>query len=437
MADKKSVVFLEETEIDRRIHDAVAKVQNKDKPKIYGVSGMGSENPQWARTYDAAGITLNIVQNGRYKECVASDEAFQEFFRPKKYIDEHGNHFLTFTPKSYRIDRTSAGEITALSIKEYEDGDEQKGFKVYDFFKNWITENEYSGIVSRDVAQYLSSCYDKLNESTYSGNVSNADDISELIVRSVPNESFNESYASWDEGTQVIKQTDQRYTKLSWMFLAFFRDMCCVYFARSDIHNFFGLEFEENPDDGASRWSSIEQSNLTGETDGMTSHTGFDTESNHYRIFDLDHALAGVTVDGCYMTAEGFYFSRLPDFDISADEGAKISSITSMPTSYEGEYDIITKIAYDPANPDIRLAVAQRKVTADYPEASLQNIYYSCINKLYKIEEYGQRSQLYALAYYTTEQYPDSGLFFSGWGGGVDRAWSGDCYALRLCKTPS
>ena len=85
MADKKSVVFLEETEIDRRIHDAVAKVQNKDKPKIYGVSGMGSENPQWARTYDAAGITLNIVQNGRYKECVASDEAFQEFFRPKKY----------------------------------------------------------------------------------------------------------------------------------------------------------------------------------------------------------------------------------------------------------------------------------------------------------------------------------------------------------------
>lgn len=441
MSEKKSVVFLDENEIDKRIHEAIAEIKNNTGTtgaKIYGVSGIGSQNPIWTRTYDAAGITLNISQNGTFKECVASDTIFQEFFKPKKYIDEHGNHFLTFTPKSYRIDRSSSGEITALSIKEYEDGDEERGFKVYDFFKNWISETEYDGIVSRDVAQYLSSCYDTANEEVYADYIDDTTDISSLVVRSIPGAEFNASYAEWKAGTQVIKNTDSRYRKLTWMFVTFFRDMCSVYFARSDIHNLFSIEFSmyENGD-GNLAYEEIQQSNVTGSTDGMNSHTGFDTASNHYRIFDLDHALAGVTVDGCYQTDEGFYFSRLPDFDISTDSGAQISTITSKPTTYNGEYDIITKIGYDVANPDIRLAVAQRKTTVDYPEDTIQNIYYSCLNKVAPIES-GVRGQLYAFAYYSTLLYPDNGIFFCVWGDGVYRAWgSDDDGALRLCKVPS
>lgn len=439
MSEKKSVVFLDENEIDKRIHEAVAEIKNNASTtgtKIYGVSGLGSQNPIWTRTHDAAGITLNITKYGSFKECIASDEVFQEFFKPKKYIDEHGNHFLTFTPKSYRIDRTSSGEITALSIKEYESGDEEKGFKVYDFFKNWTSETEYDGIVSRDVAQYLSSCYDTLNEEVYSGDIGENTDISSLVVRSVPNASFCLSYATWKEGTQIIKNTDARYTKLSWMFVTFFRDMCSVYFARSDIHNLFSVEFTTYEDENGLKYESLTQGEITGLTEGMSSHTGFDTVSNHYRIFDLDHALAGVTVDGCYQTENGYCFSRLSDFDILTDSGARISTITSKPTSYSGEYDIITKIGYDIQNPDIRLAVSQRKVTADYPEDTIQNIYYSCKNKVASIGT-GERGQLYAFSFYSAEQYPDSGIFWCYWFSGVAGAWSNDYYALRLCKTPS
>lgn len=440
MSEKKSVVFLDENEIDKRIHDAIAEIKNNigtTGTKIYGVSGMGSQNPIWTRTFDAAGITLNISQNGSFKECVASDAVFQDFFKPKKYIDEHGNHFLTFTPKSYRIDRTSSGEITALSIKEYESGDEEKGFKVYDFFKNWISETEYDGIVSRDVAQYLSSCYDNLNDEVYSEYIGETTDISSLVVRSVPNASFILSTAEWEAGTQVIKNTDARYTKLSWMFVTFFRDMCSVYFARSDIHNLFLVGFSGNKNGNSYEYDPLPIGENTGSTDGMISHTGFDSISNHYRIFDLDHALAGVTVDGCYQAEDGYYFSRLPDFDISTDLDAKLSTITSKPTSYEAEYDIITKIGYDTENTDIRLPVSQRKTTVDYPEGTVQNIYYSCVNKVAPFDAGYTRGQLYVFSSYTSGLYPDSGIFLNRWASGVYSAWYYYYRALRLCKTPS
>lgn len=427
----KSVVFLDENEIDKRIHNAVAEIKNRTGAKIYGVSGMGSQNPIWTRTYDAAGITLNISQNGSFKECVASDSIFQEFFKPKKYIDEHGNHFLTFTPKSYRIDRTSSGEITALSIKEYEDGDEEKGFKVYDFFKNWISETEYDGIVSRDVAQYLSSCYDTANEEIYSGYVEDTTDISSLVVRSVPDADFNASYAPWKIGTQIIKNTDPRYGKLSWMFLPFFRDMCAVYFARSDIHQMFDIFDGEQPPFEAKSCSTI-----TGETDTMNSHTGFDTTSNHYRIFDLDHALAGVTVDGCYQQIDGFYYSRLFDFDISSTKTGIRTSIDVNRNIYGEDFDTITKIKFDPNNPDIRIVTARRKTTVDFPEGTVPFEYYSCKEKVYDPGDV--RGQLFAFGYDCTELLFDNGIYYGYWDYDVVDAWCGDddC-ALRLCKSPS
>lgn len=199
------------------------------------------------------------------------------------------------------------------------------------------------------------------------------------------------------------------------MFVTFFRDMCSVYFARSDIHNLFSVAFNAYKNsDGILTYDAISLGETTGLTEGMASHTGFDIISGHYRIFDLDHALAGVTVDGCYQTEEGYYFSRLPDFNILNDSGASMSTIISKPTSYFGEYDIITKIGYDTENSDIRLAVSQRKTTVDYPADTIQNIYYSCKNRL-ALPSSGKRGQMYAFSYYSTLQYPDSGIPDDWW----------------------
>lgn len=413
----KNVIFLDENEIDKRIQTAVKNVKVGNGAKIYGVSGIGQENPVLTRTYDAAGITLDIEDDGDIIECVASDSAFQEFFNFPEHTDELGNVFLTITPKAFKFDRTSNGEVTAISVKEYEDGDEEKGYMLHSFFKNWITETEYDGIVSRDIAKYLGYYNEETNQ-----------------IEAKSNRDYLSSYKPWAEGREIIKNTNPKYGIMSWMFVDLFRMLFLIYFARTDIHKLFGLTWNYTED------GSLEESyyygTLTGTTDEIISHTGFNKDSNHYKIFNIDHALYGITVDGCYHDINGFYFSHLFEFDASKDNGALKSSIMEGCTSYDGEYDIITKIKYDSFDPAFKVGVSARQVTSEFPEGSIPNIYYSANQKIASIDEEGVRGQLWVFGW-NDLQYPDKGAFFSVWYDGFGSAWLDGGDGVRLCKSPS
>lgn len=414
----KNVIFLDENEIDKRIQTAVKNAKVGNGAKIYGVSGIGQENPVLTRTYDAAGITLDIEDDGDVIECVASDSSFQEFFNFPEHTDELGNVFLTITPKAFKFDRTSNGEVTAISVKEYEDGDEEKGYILHSFFKNWITETEYDGIVSRDIAKYLGHYNEETNQ-----------------IEAKPNRDYSSSYKPWDEGREIIKNTNPKYGIMSWMFVDLFRMLFLIYFARTDIHKLFGLTWDYTDEDGMEK--KYDYGILTGTTDDIISHTGFNKDSNHYKIFNIDHALYGITVDGCYREKEGFYFSHLFEFDASKDNGALKSSIMEGCTSYDGEYDIITKIKYDTFDPAFKAGVSARQVTSEFPEGSIQNIYYSANQKIISADymEEGDRGQLWVFGW-AFQQYPDKGAFFSSWDDVFAFAWGGGV-DVRLCKSPS
>lgn len=404
--------------------------------KIYGVSGIGNENSILTRTNDAIGITLSITDKGNYKECVASDNNFQKFFDFPEHTDDLNNVFLTITPKAFKIDLTSDGEITAISVKEYEQGDENLGFVVHPFFKKYTSENSYSGIVSRDIAKYLSSAYDKVNEEIFEGSVSETNK-KNIVVRSVPNVDYTKSNASWDLGREIVKNTNGSYGVMSWLFLDLFRTLCLIYFARTDLNSLFDVEFEYSDSDYGREYESLSHGNLTGATNQIESHTGYNSETHQFKIFNIDDALASITIDGCYQTDDGFYFSYLFDFDASKDTGAHKSTLLTRVTGYNGEYDIITKISYDISEPAFKLATALRPTTEDKPECSMQNIYYSATQKICGLTEHSFRGQLYSFARYNRDIYPDFGVFFSVWLYGFDRCWyNGDGEAVRLCKSP-
>ena len=84
----KNVVFLDENEIDNRIQTAVKNAKIGNNAKIYGVSGIGQENPILVRTHDAAGIDLVLTNNNGLIECVATDDTFQKFFNFPEHTDE-------------------------------------------------------------------------------------------------------------------------------------------------------------------------------------------------------------------------------------------------------------------------------------------------------------------------------------------------------------
>ena len=432
MGEKNNVVFLDEEETMRRIHKACSDIQNNNKgSKVYGVSGIGNENPILVRTYDAATVELSVATKGKYKECVANDAAFQKFFDFPEYTDELGNVFITITPKSFRIDRTSNGEITAISVKEYEEGDEKLGFNVHPFFKNYVSETEYNGVVSRQVAKYMSSAYDVENEEVYEGYIDESNK-ENIVVRSVPNAEYRQSYANWDTGREIVKNTNPSYGIMSWMFVDLFRMLFLIYFARTDIHNLFGLHFEyEETDEG--RVIGLARGELTGATDEISSHTGFNPETNQYKIFNIDDALAAISVDGCYQTEDSFYYAYQFDFDTYTSEGATKSTIHSKVSSYNGEYDIITKMGYDLNEPAFKVALAARPVTEEHPEDTIQGVYYSAKQKINPAEP-GERGQMVAFAYALDELFPDNGAFFGVWYDDY-YAWYRN-FGLRLCKAP-
>lgn len=429
----KNVVFLDENEIDNRIQTAVKNAKIGNNAKIYGVSGIGQENPILVRTHDAAGVDLVLTNNNGLIECVATDDTFQKFFDFPEHTDELGNVFLTITPKAFKFDRTSGGEVTAISVKEYEDGDEANGYMVHPFFKNWTSETTYDGIVSREIAKYLNAAYDIVNDEVFEGDVneSNRDD---LVVTSKPGLNYYSSYAPWEHGRYVVKNTSEKYGIMSWMFIDLFQYLFLIYFGRTDIHRFFDV-LEWSIDEYGCCSEDVEMSPMTGTTDSIESHTGFNTESNHYKIFNIDNALFGISVDGCYHTNDGYYYSHLFDFDASIDTGALKSTISNKITDYVTEADMITKIGYDEYEPAFKVPVAARQCTADQPAGTVQNIYYSCRQYLYEPSD-GVRGQLISFAWYGTVFFPDNGAFYSRWDRGFSDAWVNNVGAVRLCKSP-
>lgn len=429
----KNVVFLDENEIDNRIQTAVKNAKIGNSAKIYGVSGIGQENPILVRTHDAAGIDLVLTNNNGLIECVATDDTFQKFFDFPEHTDELGNVFLTITPKAFKFDRTSGGEVTAISVKEYEDGDEANGYMVHPFFKNWTSETTYDGIVSREIAKYLSAAYDVENDEEFEGEV-NENNRDNLVVTSKPGLNYYLSYAPWEHGRYVVKNTSEKYGIMSWMFIDLFRYLFLIYFGRTDIHNYFGLDFSISEDGICDE--DIIISEITGTTDVIKSHTGFNTETNQYKIFNIDNALYGISVDGCYHTNDGYYYSHLFDFDAYVDNGALKSTITNKITDYVTEADMITKIGYDDYEPAFKVNVAARQCTADQPAGTVQNIYYSCRNYMYEPYDEGARGQLIAFSCYGTCIFPDNGAFYSYWFNDFNNAWYYDGRAVRLCKSP-
>lgn len=430
----KNVIFLDENEIDKRIQTAVKNVKIGNGAKIYGVSGIGQENPVLTRTYDAAGITLDIEDDGDVIECVASDSSFQEFFNFPEHTDELGNVFLTITPKAFKFDRTSNGEVTAISVKEYEDGDEEKGYMLHPFFKNWITEKSYDGVVSREIAKYLNAAYDTVNGKVFEGYVdsTNRDNI---VVTSKPGLNYQLSYASWENGRYVVKNTNEKYGIMHWQFVSLFRLLFLIYFATTDIYDLFELgNFGDNGDNNES------YGDITGSGDQIISHTGFNWNSYTFKIFNIDNALYGITIDGCYQTNEAYFYSNLFDFDGSIDEGAIKSTIIPNGSGSENEadYDTITKMEFDKGEPFFMQATAFRQATSDVPQGDLAaaHQYYCCQQKKWTPDE-GERGYLIAFNYSGCPSNFES-AFFSFWYVVFDRAWlDGDYWAVRLCKSPS
>ncbi|MFA5575399.1 MAG: hypothetical protein WC994_10180 [Brumimicrobium sp.] len=402
---------------------------------IYGIRGLGQENPILTRTYDAKSVTLDIVTNGDFKEVYASDQAFQDFFNFPEHTDALGNVFITITPKSFRFDLTSNGEIIAISVKEYEDGDEELGFHVHSAFKKWVTETAYDGVGSIQIAKYNNSAYD-VNYDDYADGISDIDDIR---VRSVEGVTTDHHYASWDDGLYIVKNTHSDYNLLHWMYLDLMRMLMVIYFARTDIHNMFEIPFDWAGDN----WEeTTEKSSITGNTDGMDSHTGFKADTRQYRIFGLDDFITGTTINGCYVAPGQHIYSHLFHFDALNDDGGLTSSLPKLTNYGDGDFDIITKLGFDPLEPAFKVPVALRPTTSETPEDSVQNIYYSSkgiipSDSQIAGNEQNQRGQLYAFSYRTQYIFPDNGIFYSRWYDGFYYAWDCDYYSsARLCKPP-
>lgn len=423
-------VLLEEAEIDRRIAAAVAQVNTKGRD-WYGVSGLGGESTQLIRTGRAAGVTLNIVDNeddSNLKEFVLSDATMQAFFNFPKHTDSHGNVFVTIRPLSFRIDRKSNGEVQAISVKEYEQGDEELGFELHPAFKKWTSNTEYNGYGNLEVAVYLSACYDTDNEEVYEGDVSSASDISVLEVNSKSGLSYVLSYATWQAGMQVIKQTDASYNMFHVNVWGLFKDLAYIYLATTDPWGLVGVD----------KTNGDAESDMTGETDGIVSHSGFNASAFIFKLFNIDNFFAPTVVNGIYNThGNNIYFANKIDTDASSDTDYIKSSIPfTFPGEYGSEeYDIVTKVTRDAQNFALSLPTAYRPIENNRWEEP--DIYYASGVEGYEPSQ-GNRGQIYSVFNYgpTDGHFGGIGIEYSGWVGAFVDAWYDCTYALRLCKAP-
>lgn len=420
---EKSVVFLDENEIDNRIEKAIANLKINSNRKIYGVSGLGNQNPILTRTYDAAGIDFIVEsEDGVNIDCYAkNNEEFNEFFNFKPYHDELGNVFVTITPKSFRIDREASGEITAISVKEYEIGDEERGYEPHSFFKKWTSETEWDGIVSRDVAVFLSSSGDK-----------NGVD----VITSEPGVEYGyDYYNSLLEVRNAIQRTNPRYGIVDWMYLDFFRLMCVIYFGRTDLMNMINYPFAKDERGDWSEQELITPDNMP--INYRKNHTFFNKEYKHFTIFNISNAFVATYIDRCcYIHGEGFYYTHLFEFNPDNTTEYIKSNITTGVTSYNEACGAISKLRYDTTDVAFKIATASIKLASFGPhEESPENLYCYYSGKqridIQDIKE-GEKRLCCAFAKNQRTLYPDHGIFTMSW----QNHFSLYSLAIRLCKSP-
>ncbi len=412
-------------------------MQKRPTSKIYGVSGMGSVNPVWKRTYDASGVKLSLVPQGgsaNLIDFVLSDPAMQDFFNFQQTTDAKGNVFVIIPPMSFRYDRIHDGEVEALSVKLYEDGDESLGYELHPAFKKWTSNSAFDGYGSVQIAKYLSSAYDTQADSEAEDDLTGRDP-SEIKVRSVSDVDYTLSYVDWADGMEMIKATDPTYHMFHWMYRDLFVKLASIFFARADIYNMLGLE------DGQT------MEGVTGTTDEITTHSGFNKDSGQIKVFGLDAAFEATNVNGIYWNkSRDVYYTHLIDTDAATSSGYKKSSVP-LPNGYgEGYYaGSITKISVDSTEKALAVPTANRKLSEaegeDASEVKNHSEYYCS-----RYRDWGppsDRGQVWAFQKYLNGEgtvFTEDGLFFSGWCNEFNDAWNGyGSYggALRLCKIPS
>ena len=414
--------------------ETVDLVMRRPIGKIYGVSGMGSVTPVWQRTYDAAGVTLSLTNqsgNSNLVNFVLSDNAMQEFFHFQETTDANGNVFLVIPPLAFRYDRINENEVEALSVKLYEDGDEQYGFELHPAFKKWTSNTVYSGYGNIQIAKYMSVPLDTKTQSAATGSLSGRN-ASEIKVRSVKGGKYSLSYVPWGEGLKMIKATDPEYRMLHWSYRDLIVKLASIFFARSDISDMLGLEDGQALD------------TTTGTTDTITSHSGFNRTSGQIKLFGMDAAFAATTVNGIYRNSDDvIYYTHLLDTDAEKDTGYAKSSLTVPNAAYDGHTGSITKISVDKDERALGTPTANIRLSDD-DEACYEgnhSEYYSS-----RWIDYGTpstRGQMWAFhkaVDYEGNYFVEDGLFFVCWVVEFGSAWSD--YddrggALRLCKNPS
>lgn len=401
---------------------------------IYGVSGIGDENPELTRTYNAAGIKLIKTKINGNIEVTANDPAFQEFFNFKESTDELGNVFVNIPPMSFKIDRIENNEVKAISVKLYETGDENLGFEVHPFFRHYINETEWDGVTSRQVAKYL--LYYQTEADGGDGK-----------VHSKSNKKYaSNTYLNWDKGRQAIKDTKESYAMINWHFISFFRWITLIYLARVDVYKFFEKEDVDGEGDEGNPIAQLYNAwnSETGLTDSIVSHTGMNIENTSIKLFNIDDALHGVSCGGIYVNSEGKYgYSNIADFDINKDTGAVEAQqgiLQSMSVD-NVEADNITKMGIVDENEYLQMPAALRLATSDltYDCSKAYHNYYCskakfCGNPAESDNPIG-RAQIIFFGW-TDGPCIDNGLFSSLCNLWVTYAWRNIYYGCRLCKLP-
>lgn len=394
---------------------------------IYGVTGIGDENPELSRTYDAAGINLIKTRVNGNIEVTSSDPAFQEFFNFKESTDTLGNVFVNIPPKSFRIDRIENGEIKAISVKDYESGDEERGFKVHPLFRHYISETEWDGVTARQVAKYL----------TY------YDIVSDEVKSQTGLEYAANEFASWDTAKATIRNTSDSYEMVNWHFISFFRWMAIIYFGTLDIYKFFEktdkssyeAELEHEVTEKYGFWPDT-----TGQTDGISSHTGMCCSNTVVKMFNIDDALHGISCGGIYVNTDGKYeYSNLADFDINNDTGAIKTNVSVLnSTSGDLDTDVITKMGVLDSEGFLQMPTAQRLATAEIPynHPSVYHTYYCSKTEQGIIPSAeAKRAQIWFMGF-TDGPALDLGIYYTSNLASVDDAWYHSNCGCRLCKLP-
>lgn len=356
---------------------------------------------------------------------------FQDFFNFEPSTDELGNVLINIPPMSFRIDKMESNEIKTISVKLYETGDENLEFQVHPFFRRYISETEWDGVVSRQVAKYLLYYQAEDNGKVHSK--------SNKVCA-------NNACLSWDNARKAIKETNRNYAMVNWHFISFFRMLTMIYLGTTDVYCFFKKVKTSNFDDNYYQEDAAINNvllNQTGTTDNIVSHTGMNIDSIAIKLFNIDNALYGISGGGIFIDSEeDWCYSNLADFDINKGEGGiktKIKVLKSTPYKKEKVW-AITKMEIANNNPFLVIPTALNSITNNKSLncSKMHHRFYSS-----KVEFYGNADSCREMGrgqvvYFGCEKGSglNLGLFYSACYVRVVYAWLYDSCGCRICKLP-